>query len=162
MQAESSKEGKVTRAVLVTFSADGKAQSILQHFHIKYFTSRTGELKIEVLAVTQKIHKELFFIADALGINYGRGRDPNLEMLCTCREMQKTRVVKLKNVLISMSDGTFSFVCSKGECPQFSKCPHKRDLTEMRRVEPTALACVWFRQQREGTSIPQGKRQAFF
>ncbi len=148
--------------IAVPYSVDGKEQSIQQRFHISYLKKGTRELNKNVLAVAQESHKELHYIAAALGIAYGSGRDPNLEMLCTCREMQRTRVARLKNVLISLSNGAFSFTCHKGECPKFSQCPLKRDLTETRKAVPEALACAWFRQQQEGTSVPHAKRAAFF
>lgn len=161
MAAQSSAEESVVK-VIVPFSIDGKKQSIEQQFHINYFEGKTKTIKGGVLAVAQEVHKELFYIAEVLGIEYGKGRDPNLEMLCACREMQKTRLAQLTNVLIAMSNGTFSFTCQKGQCSRYTNCPERRDLTETRMALPEATACKWFREQQEGVSRPYGKRAAFF
>src|SRR3972149_2725113 len=97
--------------IAVPYSVDGKEQSIQQRFHISYLKKGTRELNKNVLAVAQESHKELHYIAAALGIAYGSGRDPNLEMLCTCREMQRTRVAPLKKVLFFLFKGTSPFLC---------------------------------------------------
>jgi hypothetical protein len=141
----------------VTYMADNREHQITQRFHEKYLVN--GIPRTSILAVVQEVHKQLHYIADILGLEYGRGRDPNLEMLCTCRELKTARINRLRDVLIAISMGTFSFECQKGVCPKYRQCPQKRDLTAIRIAVPEANACTWYRQWKEGyASIPVGKR----
>ncbi|MDO8572661.1 MAG: hypothetical protein Q7S11_02705 [bacterium] len=152
--------GTDTVEIEVTYGITGEKYSIAQIVHKKYLTKDTLN---DVLEIAQEAHKEMHIIATALGLEYGKGLDPNLEMLCTCREIHKTRVYGLRNVLISMISGTFSTQCHKTDCPSYAKCPQNRDLTQELKVLPEAKACVWYRKQKEDRfSKPYGKRTGNF
>lgn len=145
----------------IKYGADNGEHLITQSFHEKYLVK--GVPRASVLTVVQEAHKQLHYIADTLGLEYGKGRDPNLEMLCTCRELKAARVNRLRDVLIAISMGTFSFTCQKGECPKYRQCPEKRDLTKVRMAVPEAEACTWYRRWKEGrASIPFAKRTGIF
>lgn len=144
--------------VIVGYTVLGEKNSIVQLLDQKYL--QEGEPIPAILKVVQVAHRELHYIASALGVEYGTGRDPNLEMLCTCRGIRHTRLQKLRNVLDSLKDGTFSLTCHKTACPRYkSGCEVGRDLSAVREALPEAEACTWFRKLRGDTlPIPKGKR----
>lgn len=136
--------------------------SIDQLFNKKYLVM--GAPDPDVLEVAQEAHKELHFIANSLGLRYGddedgKKKDHNLEMLFTCRKFRDKRAYALRDVIVSMSTGTFSLKCQKRNCPRYTSCPDRHNLTEIRKALPEAEACLWFRQQYGSTlPIPEGRR----